>query len=70
MVKVGDTWSVKVEHQEAPVGTAPTQKAAQDLARKVVEQAPDGGEIIIHRPDGRIRDSDTIRRKDPYPPKG
>lgn len=70
VVKNGDEWVVKIENQQAPVGAAPTQASAQQLARSIVERATNGGEIIIHRPNGQIRDSDTINRKDPYPPKG
>lgn len=36
-----------------------TQKAAVERARDSVRRAG-GGEIVIHAPDGRIRDSDTV----------
>lgn len=43
---------------------AAEQRAKQDVARE------GGGEVVIHRPDGRIRDSDTVAPgTDPNPPK-
>lgn len=50
--------------------------ARRDTQAKVEQRAKDiaantgGGEVITHRPDGRIRDSDTIPpARDPNPPK-
>ncbi|MGC3995161.1 MAG: DUF2188 domain-containing protein [Propionicimonas sp.] len=46
-----------------------TQKAAQDRAREIVENAG-GGEVVTHGRDGKIRDSDTIAPgNDPFPPR-
>lgn len=48
---------------------ADTQQAAIDRAREIVHNAG-GGEVRIHRPDGRIRDSDTVPPgNDPNPPR-
>jgi hypothetical protein len=47
-----------------------TQAEAQAAATSLLNRTRGGGEVIIHRPDGEIRDSNTINRKDPYPPKG
>ena len=45
-----------------------TQAEATAAARRIVENAG-GGEVVIHRPNGQIRDSDTIAPgNDPYPP--
>lgn len=46
-----------------------TQAEAIDRAREIVGNAG-GGEVVIHRPDGRIRDSDTVfPGNDPNPPR-
>lgn len=38
---------------------AKTQGAAEATAKRQVKQAG-GGQVVIHRPDGRIRDADTV----------
>jgi hypothetical protein len=46
-----------------------TQGEAVDRARQIVHNSG-GGEIVIHRPDGSIRDSDTVPPgHDPDPPR-
>lgn len=69
VVKAPDnTWQVKPENAK-PIGTAPTQAAAEKVARDILKGSPSGGELITHRPTGAIRSSDTINRADPLPPK-
>lgn len=42
-----------------------TRKAKDYVARE------GGGEVVVHRRDGRIRDSDTVDPgNDPFPPRG
>lgn len=46
-----------------------TQAAAEKRAKEIVAKEG-GGEVRIHRPDGSIRDSDTVKPgNDPNPPK-
>lgn len=46
-----------------------TQAAAERRAREIVRNSG-GGEVIIHRPDGAIRDADTVAPgHDPNPPR-
>lgn len=46
-----------------------TQADAIDRARQIL-QGDGGGEIVIHRQDGTIRDSDTVPPgRDPNPPR-
>lgn len=49
---------------------APTQQAAIKMAGRIaVNQG--GMEVVIHRGDnGRIKDSNTIGKSDPFPPRG
>lgn len=53
------------ERSSIPRQTTQTaaEQAAKDLARRT-----GGSEVITHRPDGRIRSSDTIAKPDPHPP--
>lgn len=69
VVKNGDQWSVKAPGAKRASSNHSTQAAAIDAARGIVRNAG-GGEVTIHRPDGRIRDSDTVPPgNDPNPPK-
>lgn len=46
----------------------PTQSAAEQKAKEIVRREG-GGEVVVHRRDGTIRDSDTIGKPDPCPPR-
>lgn len=59
-------WATKKEGARRAGSRHPTQGDAINRAR---EQAKRGGlEVVIHRPDGTIRDSDSYGN-DPHPPK-
>ena len=60
-------WQIKRDNAKRAIVRTPTQRDAIDLARPMSRK--DGSELVIHRPDGRIRDKDSHGR-DPYPPKG
>lgn len=59
-------WATKKEGASRPGSIHPTQKAALERARTqaILERV----EVVTHRPDGRIRDSDSYGN-DPNPPK-
>jgi hypothetical protein len=62
-------WQVVKPGASRPSAVAPTQAEAERRAREIVGNAG-GGEVVIHRPDGRIRDSDTVAPgNDPFPPR-
>ena len=62
-------WQVKSPGASRASAVEPTQGAAIDRGREILEN-DGGGELVIHRPDGRIRDSDTIPPgNDPVPPR-
>ncbi len=63
-------WQDKLEGADRASGLYPTQGAAQAAATEHLNRTPGGGEVIIHRPDGQIRDTNTINRPDPFPPRG
>jgi hypothetical protein len=63
------TWADKAEGADRASGLYPTQAEAQKAATEHLERTPGGGEVIIHRPDGQIRNSNTINRPDPDPPR-
>ena len=69
VVPDGNSWSVKKPGKTAPESRHRTQDAAESEAKRQVRDEG-GGEVRIHRPDGRIRDSDTVAPGcDPNPPK-
>lgn len=62
-------WKVVAPGGERASVRAQTQQEAIDRARAIVGNGG-GGEVVIHRPDGRIRDSDTVPPgHDPIPPR-
>ncbi len=61
-------WDVKQPGSARASAHMPTQEAARSRAREIVRKAG-GGEVRVHRRDGRIRDSDTVPPgNDPNPP--
>jgi hypothetical protein len=60
-------WAWVRENADRASGLADTQSDAIEQARPAAQR--DGVELIIHRPDGRIRDKDS-HGNDPYPPRG
>jgi len=59
-------WQVKREGAARASSLHPTQAAANHRARDLARQKR--VEVVIHRPDGRIRDSDSYGN-DPCPPR-
>ena len=67
VVPRGDAWAVKGAGNQRATSIHDTQKQATDAARRIAENQ--GSELVVHRPDGRIRDKDS-HGHDPFPPKG
>ena len=66
--KGSEDWKVLKENSDRASGTAPTQAEAEKMAKEFAKHSG-GGEVRIHRPDGPIRDSDTVApARDPNPP--
>lgn len=62
-------WDVKAPKAQRASAHTRTQAEAESRAKEIVRNLG-GGEVVTHRPDGRIRDSDTVPPgNDPYPPK-
>jgi len=59
-------WATKKEGADRAGVVTETQKQAIDHAREQAKR--EQVEVVIHRPDGRIRDSDSYGN-DPNPPK-
>jgi uncharacterized protein YdaT len=59
-------WAVRGEGNQRVTGIFDTQAEAAERAREIARNQR--SEVVIHRPDGRIRDSDSYG-KDPIPPK-
>lgn len=66
VVPHGDSWATKKEGAARPGVVTNTQKAAIERARS--QATRERVEVVIHRKDGSIRDSDSYGR-DPSPPK-
>ena len=62
-----DGWAVKGEGNQRATSVHNTQQQAIDAAREIARNQQ--SELIIHRPNGRIRDKDS-HGQDPFPPKG
>lgn len=67
VVPNGDGWGVKGEGNERLTSRHDTQGRAIEAAREIAIR--NRSEVVIHRPDGRIRDRDSYGN-DPFPPKG
>lgn len=61
-------WAVKKEGSKTAT-FSPTQRSAEKIAKQRAVNTG-GGEVVIHRRDGRIRDKDTMSpARDPFPPR-
>lgn len=70
VIPLGDGWAVKREGNERASSTHDTQKAGIESARNL---AKEGDDIVIHRPDGSVRNKVTYsgpatNTDDPDPP--
>lgn len=62
-------WQVTKPGASRPSAVLPTQAQTEQRAREIL-RGDGGGEVVTHRPDGRIRDSDTVPPgNDLYPPR-
>ncbi len=62
-------WADRAEGASRVGGIYDTQAQAFDAGRARVINSG-GGELRIHGENGKIRDSNTYGKVDPYPPKG
>jgi Uncharacterized protein conserved in bacteria (DUF2188) len=63
-------WDVTQPGRRQPESHHRTQTTAEKAAKAQLRREGTGGEVVIHRRDGRIRDKDTIPpARDPNPPK-
>jgi uncharacterized protein YdaT len=67
VVPRGENWAVVGSGNTRATIIVDTQREAIDRAREIaINQRT---EVVIHRPDGRIRDSNSYGN-DPFPPRG
>ncbi len=65
----GGGWDVKAPNAQRSSAHTRAQAEAEQRAKEIVGNLG-GGEVVIHRPVGTIRDSDTVPPgNDPHPPK-
>lgn len=67
VVKRPEGWAVRGERNSKDTSHHRTQEEARKAAREIAKNQ--GSEVVIHRPNGRIRDKDSYGN-DPHPPKG
>lgn len=60
-------WQVKSDHAQRAIVRTDTQREAIDRGRPIARN--NGVELVIHRPNGQIREKDS-HGKDPFPPRG
>ncbi|MBW3536917.1 MAG: DUF2188 domain-containing protein [Actinobacteria bacterium] len=64
-----DGWAIKAPAAKRASSVHRTQAEAEVAAKKIVGRQG-GGEVVVHRPNGRIRDSDTVEPgRDAFPPR-
>lgn len=66
VVPQGDRWVVREEGREAPLSMHRTQRDAVGAAEPIARW--NRSDVVIHRPDGTIRDRDSYG-SDPIPPR-
>lgn len=62
-----DGWAVKGAGNSKATSVHPTQSDAINSGRDIARNQK--SELVIHRPNGRIRDKDSYGN-DPFPPRG
>lgn len=62
-----DGWAVRGAGNSRATVVKPTQEAANAAAIPIAQNQ--GGDVVIHRRDGRIRERNSYGN-DPFPPKG
>lgn len=67
VVPHNDKWAVKGEGNSKATKVTPTQKEAINVAKGIAKN--NNSELVIHRPDGRIREKNSYG-SDPFPPEG
>lgn len=67
VVPHNDKWAVKGAGNGKVTKVVDTQKEAIDVAKGISKNQQ--SELIIHRPNGQIRDKNSYGN-DPFPPKG
>ena len=60
-------WAVRGVGNSRVTKVCSTQREAQEIARSIARNQH--SEVVIHRPNGQIRDRDS-NGHDPYPPRG
>ena len=61
-------WQATTPHASRASSVQDTQREAQQDATRFAANSG-GGEVRIHRTDGRIRNTNTIGKPDPNPPR-
>lgn len=67
VVPHNNKWGVRGEGNEKVTKVTETQRQSIEIAKEIAKNQE--SEVVIHRPNGQIRDKDSYGN-DPFPPKG
>lgn len=67
VVPHNEKWGVKGAGNEKVTKIVDTQKQAIEIAKEIAKNQ--NSEVVIHRPNGQIRDKNSYGN-DPFPPEG
>jgi uncharacterized protein YdaT len=68
VVRRDEGWAIRKENAERDTVVLPTQQGAFEKAREIAEKQ--GGDVLVHGRDGKIRERNTYGKPDYDPPKG
>jgi len=68
VVRRGDEWAVIGENNSKDTAHFDTQKESEQKAIRIAENQ--GGDVIIHGRNGKIRERNTYGKPDYFPPRG
>lgn len=63
-------WKIVATGQTAPLAVTRTREEAVALAKRMEYEDPDCGDVLIHGPNGEIRERTIIDRRDLFPSRG
>jgi hypothetical protein len=61
-------WKIIANEHSQPLAITRTRDEAVALAMRMEYEDPDCGDVLIHGPNGEIRERITIEHKHPFPP--
>lgn len=63
-------WKIVTTGNPAPLAITRTRDEAVALAKRMEYEDPDCGDVLIHAPDGSVRERHHVTHADLFPPRG